>query len=200
MVARSVPCCGRERRCSAVSPIKSLGCGSACAKLPRMRPLLKYRTPAQLLWMIGAANLLFIVSFVVLDVVSRHYLHGQHRPLSTMLFSFGALVLGVSGTLTAESSLGNGINSERWPDALLDVPGKVVAHPAFLVLPYLLIIASFVDIIYSSSGNFSGAWVFLYSAMSLTRVRSALHPTRANADHRSRVDPPKPLQSEHWGN
>jgi hypothetical protein len=200
MVARSVPCCGRERRCSAVSPIKSLGCGSACAKLPRMRPLLKYRTPAQLLWMIGAANLLFILSFVVLDVVSRHYLHGQHRPLSTMLFSFGALVLGVSGTLTAESSLGNGINSERWPDALLDVPGKVVAHPAFLVLPYLLIIASFVDIIYSSSGNFSGAWVFLYSAMSLTRVINALRPRQTSSDNRSRMDPPKPLQSEHWEN
>jgi len=96
--------------------------------------------------------------------------------------------------------LEDGIDSERWPDALLDVPRKVVAHPAFLVLPYLLIIASFVDIIYSRSGNFSGAWVFLYPAMSLTRVSSALHPTRANADHRSRVDPPKPLQSEHWGN
>ena len=200
MVARSVPCCGRERRCSVVSPIKSLGCGSSCATLPRMRPLLKYRTPAQLLWMIGAANALVSLSFGVHGVVSRRYPHGQHRPLPTVLFSFGTLILGLIGTLIAESSLRNGTKSERWPDALLDVPRKVVAHPAFLVLPYLLIIASFVDIIYSSSGNFSGAWVFLYPAMSLTRVSSALHPTRANADHRSRVDPPKPLQSEHWGN
>jgi hypothetical protein len=167
-----------------------------------MRPLLQYRTPAQLLWMIGAPNVLVSMSFGLHGLVSRHYPHGQHRPLPTVLFSFGALVLGLIGTLIAESSLRNGIKSERWPDALLDVPRKVVAHPAFSVLPYLLIIASFVDIIYSysRSGNFSGAWVFLYPAMSLTRVSSALHPRQTNADHRSRMDPPKPLQSEHWGN
>ena len=143
MVARSVPCCGRERRCSVVSPIKSLGCGSSCATLPRMRPLLKYRTPAQLLWMIGAANALVSLSFGVHGVVSRRYPHGQHRPLPTVLFSFGALILGLIGTLIAESSLRNGTKSERWPDALLDAPRKVVAHAAFSILPSLLIMSSF---------------------------------------------------------
>jgi hypothetical protein len=164
-----------------------------------MRPLLKHRTPAQLLWMIGATNVLVSLSFGVLGVGSRHYPHAQRRPLQVALFSFGALVLGLIGTLIAGSNLRNSIESERWPDALLDAPRKVVAYPAFFILPYLLIIASFVDIIFSRSGNLSGAWMFLYPAMSLTRVISALRPRRTNADDRSRIDPSKPLQSEHWG-
>jgi hypothetical protein len=163
-----------------------------------MRPLLQYRTPAQLLWMIGATNVLVSLSFGVLGVGSRHCPH-RHLPFPVALFSFGALVLGLIETLIAESKLRNGIKSERWPDALLDVLRKVAAYPAFFILPYLLIIASFVDIIFSRSGNLSGAWMFLYPAMSLTRVISALRPRQTDADHRSRMDPPKPLQSEHWG-
>ena len=120
-------------------------------------------------------------------------------PLPLALFSFGALVLGLIGTLIAESKLRNGIESERWPDALLDAPRKVAAHPAFFILPYLLIVASFVDIIFSRGGNLSGTWMFLYPAMSLTRVISVLRPRQTDADPRSRMDPPKPLQSEHWG-
>ncbi len=172
---------------------------TARATLLRMRPLLQYRTPAQLLWMIGAANVLVSMSFALLGVVSRHYPHRQHRPLPTVLFSFGALVLGLIGTLIAESKLRNGIRSERWSDAVLDAPRKVVAHPAFFILPYLLIIASFVDIIFSRSGNLSGAWMFLYPAMSLTRVTSALRPRQTDADPRNRMDSSKPLRSEHWG-
>ena len=163
-----------------------------------MRPLLQYRTPAQLLWMIGAMNVLVSLGFGVLGVGSRHYPH-RHLPLSVALLSFGAFVLGLIGTLIAESSLKNGIKSERWPDALLDAPRKVVAHAAFSILPSLLIMSSFVDIIFSRSVNLGGAWMFLYPAMSLTRVISALRPRQTNADHRSPMDPPKPLQSEHWG-
>jgi len=107
-----------------------------------MRPLLQYRTPAQLLWMIGAMNVLVSLGFGVLGVGSRHYPH-LHLPLSVALLSFGAFVLGLIGTLIAESSLKNGIKSERWPDALLDAPRKVVAHPAFSILPSLLIMSSF---------------------------------------------------------
>jgi hypothetical protein len=169
-----------------------------CATLPRMRPLLQYRTPAQLLWIIGAMNVLVSLSFGLLGVGSCHYPH-RHLPFPLALFSFGALVLGLIGTLIAESNLKNGIRSERWPDAQLDALRKVVAHPAFFMLPFLLIIASFVYIISSRSGPLSGGWMFLYPAMSLTRVISALRPRQADADHRSRMDPPKPLRSEHWG-
>jgi hypothetical protein len=150
--------------------------------------------------MIGAANLLFILSFVVFDAVSRQYPHGQHRPLPTVLFSFGALVLGLSGTLIAESNLRKGIASDRWPDGLLDAPRKILAHPAFFILTCLLIVASFVYIIFSfsRSGRFiGGAWMFIYPVMSLTRVQRLT--STMSSDHRSRTDPPKPLQSEHWG-
>jgi hypothetical protein len=163
-----------------------------------MRPLLQYRTPAQLLWMIGAANVLVSMSFGLLGGVSRHYPH-RFLPLPLALFSFGAVAFGLIGTLIAESNLRNGIRSERWPDALLDAPRKVVSYPAFFILPYLLIIASFVVIIFSRGGNFSGTWMFLYPALSLTRVISALRPLQTNADHHNRMDPPKPLQSDHWG-
>jgi hypothetical protein len=56
-----------------------------------------------------------------------------------------------------------------------------------------------VYIIFSRSGHFSGAWMFIWPAMSFTRVISALRPRRTNVDHSRRMDPPKPLQSEHWG-
>ena len=169
-----------------------------CAKLPRMRPLLKHRTPAQLLWAIVAANGLVSLSFGALSMVSRYYPHRQNRPLSVVLCSFGIFALGLIGTLIAESNLKNGIGSKRWPDSLLAAPRKVVAHPVFSMLPWMLIIASFVYIIVSRSG-LAGSWMFLYPAMSLSRVIRTLHPRDINVDYRRRMDPPKPLQSEHWG-
>lgn len=163
-----------------------------------MRPLLKHRTPAQLLWMIGATNVLVSLSFGVLGVGSRHYPHAQHRPLQVALFSFGALVLGLIGTLIAGSNLRTALTRSDGPMHCSTLPGRSLPTQLFDP-PVLAHHCQFCGHHLFAQREFERSLDVSLSGDEPTRVISALRPRRTNADGRSRMDPSKPLQSEHWG-
>jgi hypothetical protein len=156
--------------------------------------LLRNRTPVQLLWIIAASNLLVAIGFGTLALPRRFY-HVWH-PL--LLCSFIIVILGFIGSLIAEQEFKEGIASERWTDTLLNGPRKL--HSAFLVLAGLFIVASIIIAI-SSARHFAGAWVFLWPAMCLTRLSNYLRPkpTSSNGSLLKSIEPPEPLDSEHWG-
>jgi hypothetical protein len=132
-----------------------------------MGSLLERRTPAQLLCIIGASSALFSISFAVL---ARYH---SKLPQPLLWCSFAAAVLALVICLVAERALQNGINSERWPDSLLNTPRKLTAHPAFSVLSGLLLVGALAYMIFS---GFRGVWMILWPLTSLARVRSYLRP------------------------
>ncbi len=165
-----------------------------------MRPLLQNRTPAQLLWMIAALNILVSMSFGMLGLRLWRLPQSQQLPHSLLWVSFGVLILSLIGDLIAEQNLRDGISAERWPDKLLDGPRKLFAGPAFSILNVFLLVASCAYVFFSHPHNVGGAWAFLYPALSLTRVISAMRKRPSSSTDRllTRIEPPKPLHSEHW--
>jgi hypothetical protein len=154
---------------------------------------LERRTPAQLLWIIGASSVLVSISFVVLA-----WYHSKGL-LPTLWCSLAALALGLVICLIAERALQNGINSERWPDSLLNAPRKLTARPAFSVLSGLLLVGALAYVVFAGVRHIGGIWMILWPLMSLTRVRNYLRP-KPKSDRLLRpIERPKPLQSENWG-
>jgi hypothetical protein len=56
-----------------------------------------------------------------------------------------------------------------------------------------------VYVIFFSWDHLGGAWMFMYPAMSITRAKNYFRPRETNIGDSRRMDPAKPLQSEHWG-
>ena len=160
--------------------------------------LLQNRTPVQLLWIIAASNLLVAIGYGTLALPRRSY--QAWHPL--LLYALIILVLGFIGDCIAERDLKEGIESERWSDALINGPKRL--HSAFSILALLLIVASVISIVIiaiSGGRHFSsGVWCFLLPAMSFTRVSSYLRPRPpSNNSLLKPIETPKSLQSEHWG-
>jgi hypothetical protein len=156
-----------------------------------MGRLLQNRTPAQLGWIIAASNLLIACSFAMLFV--------KWLPLWAGLASFTGIICGFVLELFAEAALRDGIASEEWPDALIATTRRFFTHPALAAAIILLIVASFAVILFWTGRHLAGAaWIFLAPSMSLTRVKAIFSRPRRAASL-GRKDPPKPLQSDHWG-
>jgi hypothetical protein len=164
-----------------------------------MGSLLERRTPAQLLWIIGASSALVSIGFAVLAWDRPKGL--QPTGWYWLAAPLAALALGLVSSLVAERALQNGINSERWSDSLLDAPRKFTARPVFSVLSGLLLVGAIAYLVFAVSGSrhSGGIWAILWPLMSITRVRSYLRP-RPKSDRLFRpIERPKPLQSENWG-
>jgi hypothetical protein len=165
-------------------------------KLPRMSSLLERRTPAQLLWIIAASNLLVIIGFGVLSLPSW-----RHRGLSLSLWcSVAAIILGLISSLPTERALRDGINSERWADKLLEAPRSLTGSPAFSILCGLLFLSYLAFVIFSAAHNVGGSLMIFWPLMSLIRVGTYLRPPKPPFDRLLQpIEQPKPLQSENWG-
>jgi hypothetical protein len=122
-----------------------------------MSSLLQRRTPAQLLWIIGASIALFSIGFAVLVWCHAKLLQ------PTLWCSFATLIFSLVVCGVAEQVLRNGINSDRWPDSLLNAPRKLMAHPAFSVLSGLLLVGALAYVVFAVSGarHSGGIWVIL---------------------------------------
>ena len=162
-----------------------------------MKPLLEGRTPTQLLWIIAASNALISLGFGMPFFVPSW----QHHRLSfsQAICWFAAVVVGFISDMLSEAALKEGVASERWPEALLAAPRKLLEHPAISVLGWSLIVASFAVLAFARVHNYSSEWVFLAPALSLTRIRTLMRPPSNIATHTGLRHPLKPLQSEHWG-
>jgi hypothetical protein len=164
-----------------------------------MGSLLQNRTPAQLAWIVAASDL-FVTSSFATFVVEAYYHPNRHRlPLWASLASFALLILGLVIGLFAEAALKDGIASEHWPDALVAGTRKLFTHPALAAVMFILVAASIAVVAFSNSRHFAGAWIFLFPAMSLTRVKAVFTRPRNSASGPGTIGPPKPLQSDHWG-
>ena len=146
----------------------------------------------QLLWVIVVLNILVVSGYI-------WPWHSPRLPLPVGLGLFGIFLFGIVGTQIAISRLKNGIESGRWPDALVDGSRKIVTHTAISIFKVSLIIFGLVYMISSHRGHSSGIWMFLWPAMSINNVVNAFRPRQANPDQSSLPGPPKPLQSEYWG-
>ena len=155
--------------------------------------LLQRRTPAQLLWIIGALSALVSLGFGMLTSQPSKKL-----PLMLLGWSFAAIVLGMVGSLFAEQSFRDGVTSEQWPDSLLAGPRKFITGPATYIFEGLLFIGFIVYVVSSNFHNFGGGWTFLWPMLTIIRIQGCLRPQKPTNLLRP-VEPPKPLQSENWG-
>jgi hypothetical protein len=146
-----------------------------------MRPLLQNRTPAQLLRIIAASNLLVAAGFGLMAYPPWHLFKVQ-RSLPLFLLPIGIFVLGLISDLLTKQTLKDGVATDYWPDRLLAGPRKLIDPPMFYILSGVFGGAFLICIAYSYHSHYSnhhptGAfWAFWYPAMSLIHVRSALRP------------------------
>jgi hypothetical protein len=163
-----------------------------------MGNLLQNRTPAQLAWILAASNLVVASSFGTFFVESyRHSSSHRLSPLEASV-SFALLILGMIMGLFAETALKDGIASEEWPEALVAGTRKFFTHSALAAAFLLLAVGAFAVFVLSSR-HFSGAWIFIYPLMTLSRIRGFFSRPPNSAGGPGTQDPPKPLRSDHWG-
>jgi hypothetical protein len=167
-------------------------------KIPRMKPLLEGRTPKQLLWIMAASSALIAVGFGIAFVQSWQ---PHHVSFPQKLPWIAALLVGFIATMWSTAALKDGVASELWPETVLDVPRKVLKHPAILALIWSLIVASFVTIDFPRGHPIGGSWVFQALGLSLIHARGSLHPPGKVPTYPRLLlpYPTKPLLSEHWG-
>jgi hypothetical protein len=164
-----------------------------------MRPLLQSRTPMQLVWISVASNALIALCFGAFFVLSLRLPPDVRIPFSHKLPWLVLLLLGLVGDILTTSALRRGIATERWPESLLIAPRKLAEHPAFSVLGWALIVASFAVIVFSRGQHIGGSWFFLVPQLGLNRIRMSLRaPNKAPATSQLPY-PTKPLQSDQWG-
>jgi len=166
-----------------------------------MGRLLQNRTPAQLAWIIAASNLLVASSFATIFLESYYHPKG-HPHLWAGLAPFALLILGGVMGMFAEVALKDGIASEKWPEALVASTRKIFTHPAIHAAIGMLLTASIAVVVisaFSSGRHATGAWIFLFPAMSLTRVRAIFTRPHKNSSGLGIQDAPRPLRSDHWG-
>jgi hypothetical protein len=152
----------------------------------------------QLVWISFAANALIALCFGAFFVLSLRLPQNMRSPFTQKLPLLILLLLAFIGDMLAESALRKGVANERWPEALLVAPKKLVEHPAISVLGWSLIAASFAVMVFSRGQHIAGYYFFLAPQMSLNRLRISLRPP-SKAASSGILYPAKPLQSEHWG-
>jgi hypothetical protein len=163
-----------------------------------MSRLLHNRTPAQLGWIIAVANLLVSSCFAAFFVDSFHRPNSPRLPIWAAIVPVALIIFGSILDWFAETALKDGIASEQWPEALIAPARKIFAPPA-LPAASLLLIVGIAVVFLLGNRHYAGVWIFLFPILSLSRVRGIFNPPRKNAGGVGPVDPPKPLQSEHWG-
>ncbi len=165
-----------------------------------MRPWLQTRTPAQLLWLAIALNILVSAGFLGLGLLHRH--NGPQLTFNLLLGStFAIIVIGTLASLFIEQEMKNGIAAERWPDYTIERLRKFLAHPAFTVLRLVLFVAAILCIVVTFPRNSIWFWAIFWPELSISRIRGLAHPERPGTSNRlfSPDEPPKPLHSDHWG-
>jgi hypothetical protein len=145
----------------------------------------------QLLWIIAVLNALVIIFFGI-----PWHRGGQHLLLWC---SFAAAILAIIGSLITEQSLENGISAEQWSDSLLNTPRKLTSQPVWSILIWSLLICALAFTVTLSLHKSGGAWMFIWPAMTLTRLKSALRSKPISNNLLQPIERPKPLQSENWG-
>jgi hypothetical protein len=164
-----------------------------------MRRLLRNRTPAQLGWIIAVANLLIASSYAAFLVEAYHHPNSRRLLIWTAIFPFSLLIFGSIFEWRAESALRDGIASEQWTEALITPTRKTFTHPALAVASLLLIVVALAVVVFSGSRHSAALWIVLLPSLSLARVRAMFNPPYKKSGSSGLVDPPKTLQSEHWG-
>jgi hypothetical protein len=167
-----------------------------------MGRLLQNRTPAQLAWILAASNLLVSSCFATFFIDSYRHPNSHRVPLWAVGISFSLLILGVFMGIFAETALKDGITSEQWPEAVVASTRRFFTQPGLSGAIFALMAASvavLVISVVSSKRLYTGAWIFLFPAMSLTRFKTIFSRSRKSDNGPGTQDPPKPLQSEHWG-
>ena len=157
------------------------------------------RTPTQLVWISVASNALITLCFGVFFVLSLRLPQDVRIPFSHKLPWLILLLLGLVGDMLTTLALRRGIATERWPESLLIAPRKLAEHPAFSVLGWALIVASFAVIVFSRGQHIAGSWFFLAPQMGLIRLRMALRGQNKAMTDTGLPYPTKSLQSEQWG-
>jgi hypothetical protein len=153
----------------------------------------------QLVLISGASNALVALCFGAFFLASLRLPQDLRIPFSQKLPWLVLLLLGLVGDAVAGLALRKGIATERWPESLLITPKKLAEHPAFSVLGWALIVASFAVIVFSRGQHFAGSWFFLAPQMGLSRIRMSLRAQNKVPATSQLPYPAKPLQSDHWG-
>jgi hypothetical protein len=115
----------------------------------------------QLVWISFAANALIVLCFGAFFVLSLRLPQNMRSPFTQKLPLLILLLLAFIGDMLAESALRKGVANERWPEALLVAPKKLVEHPAISVLGWSLIAASFAVMVFSRGQHIAGYYFFL---------------------------------------
>jgi hypothetical protein len=158
--------------------------------------------PAQLLWIVGIANLASTVAVLVLAALSWHLPEDQRLPLQVKIPAFLAFVLSFAASLVAESALQRGIRSRVWPDSLLAAPRRLLSHPARTVITTLMMAGTLILFIILPLRSTPLGTLFMMLPLNLSRIRYSLDPPSADPlSTIPRLDlyPAKPLHSDQWG-
>jgi ABC-type branched-subunit amino acid transport system permease subunit len=167
-----------------------------------MRSRLQRWKPAQLLWVIGIANLASALAVLVVVALSLHLTEGQRLPLQVKIPAFLAIGVSYTASLIAESAVQRGIRYHLWPDSLLAPPRKLLSHPAVAVITAIMMTGTLILIIILPLRNTPLGTLFLILPLSFSRVNYSLNPPSADPLSTitpSALYPSKPLHSNQWG-
>jgi len=159
--------------------------------------------PAQLLWIVGIANLASAVAVLVLAALSWHLPEDQRLPLQVKIPAFLAFGLSFAASLLAENAVQRGIRSRVWPDSLLVAPRRFLSHPALAVITTLMMAGTLFLFIVFPLRNAPLGTLFLVLPLSFSRINFSLDPPSADPlSTIPRLDlyPTKPLHCDQWGN
>lgn len=165
-----------------------------------MSPLLRNKSPLQLLWLTGLSNAIVTVTVFTL-ALSKWHLHGGPIPSSITFRGIVLILLAAIAGIMTESALRNGIKSKSWSDAQLVLPRRVASHPVVWVWAGALFAFMFLCGIVTSLGTSALGTLVLPASLSLIRVSSILQERQENGDAPSSLNlyPDKPLRSGNWG-
>jgi len=159
--------------------------------------------PAQLLWIVGIANLASGLAVLLVVALSWHLPEDQRLPLQVKIPAFLAIGLSLVGSVTAENVLQRGIRSRVWPDSLLAAPRGLLSHPARAVITTLMMAGTLILFIILPLRSTPLGTLFMMLPLNLSRIRYSLDPPSADplsTIPRSALYPASPLHSDQWGN
>lgn len=159
--------------------------------------------PAQLIWVVGIANLASAFAVLMLAALSWHLSDGQHLPAQIRIPVFFIFGLSYAASLIAESAVRRGIRFHIWPDSLLAPPRRFLSHPARTVITNLLMVGTLILFIVLPLRNAPLCTLLLMLPLSFSRINFSLDPPPVDPlSTIPRLDlyPTKPLHSDRWGN
>jgi len=174
----------------------------ANARISVVRSRLQRWKPAQLLWIVGIANLASSGAVLMAVALSLHLQEDQRLPLRVKIPIFLAIALSYAASLIAESAMRRGLRYHVWPDSLLTAPRKLLSHPVRLAITAVLMAASLILFIILPLRNSTLGILFLALPLSFSRMDFSLNPPSTDplsAIPRSGLYPAKSLHSNQWG-